>query len=247
MCDSYRDFAGVICKRDLISVGRLDGFSQKEIDELETLVTERAAGRQTSMFRSEEHPEKVIRLADDLYSQLVAKKLIDLPDSESSSERSIDNLRQEHKRRFIARVSTLKHTDVREIGAEHLCLETIKKLRIGQTLLSLGFTSEQTSLVVTQIAVRATHPASELATAGWIRNNSDVCHLTGYDVEKITKDKLYKSAIRLYDVRKELMEHLSKWTKELFDYEDNLILYDLTNVYAEGDYDGSGVVSVSTM
>ena len=35
------------------------------------------------------------------------------------------------------------------------------------------------------------------------------------------------------------MKHLSRWTKELFGYNDNLILYDLTNVYAEGDYDDS--------
>ena len=37
----------------------------------------------------------------------------------------------------------------------------------------------------------------------------------------------------------ELMKHLSRWMKELFGYDDSQILYDLTNVYAEGDYDGS--------
>jgi len=94
---------------------------------------------------------------------------------------------------------------------------------------------------VTQIAIRATHPASEQATARWIRNNSDICRLTGYDMDKVTKDKLYKSAVRLFGVRKELMSHLSSWTKELFDYDDNLILYDPTNTYAEGRYDESRV------
>ena len=74
-----------------------------------------------------------------------------------------ENLRQQHERRFIARISTLRHTDVREIGAEHLCCETIKKLRISEFLQRQGFTEEQTALAVTQIAIRATHPASE----GW--------------------------------------------------------------------------------
>lgn len=37
------------------------------------------------------------------------------------------------------------------------------------------------------------------------------------------------------------MSYLSSWTKELFDYDDNLILYDLTNTYAEGCYDDSKV------
>ena len=60
-------------------------------------------------------------------------------------------------------------------------------------------------------------------------------------MNKVNKDALYKSAVKLYDVREGLKDHLSKWTKELFDYDDNLILYDLTNVYAEGCYDNSKV------
>lgn len=241
LCDSYRDFAGVACRRELINVGRLDDFIQADIDAVAKIVTEKAKGTADSMFTAELYPEKVIRLADDLYSQLIAKQLIDLPGCEAKSEQSRENLRQQHERRFIANVSTLRHTDIREIGAEHLCHETIKKLRISEFLHRQGFSDEDAALAVTQIAIRATHPASELATARWIKNNSDICRLTGYNIDKVTKDKLYKSAIRLYDVRKELMSYLSSWTKELFDYDDNLILYDLTNTYAEGCYDDSKV------
>lgn len=241
LCDSYRDFAGVACRRELINVGRLDDFIQADIDAVAKIVTEKAKGTADSMFTAELYPENVIRLADDLYSQLIAKQLIDLPGCEAKSEQSRENLRQQHERRFIANVSTLRHTDIREIGAEHLCHETIKKLRISEFLHRQGFSDEDAALAVTQIAIRATHPASELATARWIKNNSDICRLTGYNIDKVTKDKLYKSAIRLYDVRKELMSYLSSWTKELFDYDDNLILYDLTNTYAEGCYDDSKV------
>lgn len=241
LCDSYRDYAGVICRRDLINVGRLDDFSQEDINAVAKIVTEKAKGAPDSIFAKELYAEKILTLASELYSQLIAKRLIDLPGNAARSEDTIENLRQQHERRLIARLSTLRHTDVREIGAEHLCHETIKKLRIHEALLAQGFSDEEASLAVTQIAIRATHPASELATASWIRNNSDICRLTGYNIDKVTKDKLYKSAIRLYDVRKELMSHLSSWTKELFDYDDNLILYDLTNTYAEGCYDNSKV------
>lgn len=229
LCDSYRDFAGVICRRDLINVGRLDGFNQEDINAVAKIVTKKSKGAADSMF------------ANDPYSQLIAKQFIDIPGRAAKSEHSIENLRQQHERRFIARISTLMHTDVREIGAEYLCCEMIKKLRISEFLQRQEFTEEQAVLAVTQIAIRATHPASELATARWIRNNSDICRLTGYNMDKVTNDKLYKSAIRLYDVRKELMSHISSWTKELFDYDDNLILYDLTNTYAEGCYDNSKV------
>ena len=68
-------------------------------------------------------------------------------------------------------------------------------------------------------------PASELKTARWIKENSAVCELTGYDVEKVTKDKLYQSALSLYTLKDELEKHLSKRTNELFDIEDKIMLY----------------------
>ena len=167
--------------------------------------------------------------------------MIDVPGSAVTPENTIEELRKQQEFRFIANVSTLRHSDVREIGAEHLCVETLKKLRMTQALCNLGFSEAEAALAITQIAIRAVHPASELATAKWINNNSDICRLTGMDVNKVTKDALYKSAVKLYDVREGLKDHLSKWTKELLDYDDNLILYDLTNVYAEGCYDNSKV------
>jgi transposase len=65
--------------------------------------------------------------------------------------------------------------------------------------------------------------------------NSTVCELTGYPVEKITKDKLYQSALDLYAKKDGLENHLSKRTNELFDLHDKIILYDLTNTYYEGE------------
>ena len=51
---------------------------------------------------------------------------------------------------------------------------------------------------------------------------------------QITKDKLYDSALKLYDVKDELEKHLSQRTNDLFELEDKIILYDLTNTYFEG-------------
>jgi transposase len=58
--------------------------------------------------------------------------------------------------------------------------------------------------------------------------------VTGYDMEQITKDKLYASALKLYDVKDSLEQHLSNKTNTLFELEDKIILYDLTNTYFEG-------------
>ena len=52
---------------------------------------------------------------------------------------------------------------------------------------------------------------------------------------KITKDKLYESALHLYQVKDELEKHLSNRTNELFDLADKIILYDLTYTCFEGE------------
>ena len=78
------------------------------------------------------------------------------------------------------------------------------------------------------------YPASELKTVSWIKENSAVCELTGYDPEKITKDKLYGISKKLYEEKSGLENHLSRCTNDLFKLQDKIILYDLTNTYFEG-------------
>ena len=134
---------------------------------------------------------------------------------------------------------TLRHSNVREIGAEFICHQTLEELGICQVLANAGFSEEQVKLAATQIVSRAVYPASELKTASWIKENSAVCELTGYDCDKITKDKLYESALRLYTVKDQLEQHLSHKTNELFDISDKIVLYDLTNTYFEGQYTDS--------
>jgi hypothetical protein len=72
-----------------------------------------------------------------------------------------------------------------------------------------------------------------------IKENSAVCDITGYDLNKITKDKLYQSALHLYQHKAAIEKHLSTTTNELFDLQDRIMLYDLTNTYFEGNKHGS--------
>ena len=114
-----------------------------------------------------------------------------------------------------------------------------RELGISKVLTEAGFTNEPIQLAATQIVSRAVYPASELKTASWIKENSAIGELTGQDCEKITKDKLYESALRLYRVKDQLEQHLSYRTNELFDISDKIVLYDLTNTYFEARYDNS--------
>ena len=61
-----------------------------------------------------------------------------------------------------------------------------------------------------------------------------MCEITSYDKDKITKDKLYQISHKLFKHKDIIEQGLSQKTNELFDIEDKVIIYDLTNTYFEG-------------
>ncbi len=94
----------------------------------------------------------------------------------------------------------MKHKEAREIGTDPItigwiCANTWNQLKLTELFEGLGWNEERIQLAMTQVISRAVYPGSELATSKWIKDNSAVCGITGYDANKITKDKLYQSAL----------------------------------------------------
>ena len=191
----------------------------EQLNKIQKQLTEKYEHKQ-SLFEVEEDPI-VKKYVEDLWQRIIASKKLDIVPVEKLS-RMID-------------ADTLRHSNVREIGTEWMCHSTWGKLKLTELLLKQGFTEDEAKLAATQIISRATYAASELKTTRWIKENSAVCELTGYDMEKLTKDKLYQSALHLYEIKDALEKHLSNRTNELFDLQDKIILYDLTNTYFEGE------------
>jgi transposase len=223
LVESYRDAEGRICHRTILNIGFMDdSCSPEQLNQTARLLTERYEHQQ-SLFEPADAAVK--ELAEKLWQRIVEGRRLDVT-LHSPSSRKID-------------ADTLRHSHVREIGAERICHQAVEELGIGQVLAKAGFTEEQTKLAVTQIISRAVYPASELKTVSWIKENSAVGELTGYDCRQLTKDKLYQSALRLYGIKEALEQHLSHKTNELFDISDKIVLYDLTNTYFEGQYNTS--------
>lgn len=225
LVESYRNEAGRVCHRTILNLGFIsDEYSPEQLNQVARLLTARYERKQ-SLFETED--AKVAAFVEALWKRIVEEKRLDLG-MYSPASRQVD-------------ADSLRHSNVREIGSEWICHQTFEELGIGGALAEAGFSEEQVQLAATQIISRAVYPASELKTASWIRDNSAVGELTGYDIEKITKDKLYESALRLYQVKDRLEQHLSHKTNELFDISDKIVLYDLTNTYFEGQYKHSEI------
>jgi hypothetical protein len=88
----------------------------------------------------------------------------------------------------------------------------INELQLTEFLRQQGWNETQIQLAATQVISRAAYPASELKTNQWIKENFAVCELTGYNMEHITKDKLYQCALNLFSINDSLEKHLCACT-----------------------------------
>lgn len=223
LVESYRNEFDRICHRTLLNIGFVD-LSPEKLNSIRGILNDRL-NRRSNLF--EEQDADVIRLADQFWEQLVAGGKIDVSEQVFvKKQRMVD-------------VDTLTHKDAREVGAEWMCFQAMEQLKLNEFFESLNWGKQRIQLAITQLISRAVCPHSEWRTSRWIKENSAVCEITGYPAEKITKDKLYKSALDLYKVKGPLEQYLSNRTNELFDLQDRIILYDLTNTYFEGAKRGS--------
>ena len=233
MVESYRNPDGRVCHRTMLNVGFLEGLTPEQMNMIQKMLTERAENPGNKLFGFSVSDDPVVtQYVEAYYARLVSEKRIDVAPTRSKVSKSGKDWQ-------TIDINSIKNKDAREVGAEWLCFQAIRQLGIGMFLSDQGWDEEQVQLALTHIISRAVYPASERKTSSWIKESSAVCELTGYDIDKITKDKLYGISQKLYQVKQGLEQHLSLRTNELFDIEDKIILYDLTNTYFEGRMSGS--------
>ena len=78
-------------------------------------------------------------------------------------------------------------------------------------------------------------PSSELHIAeDWYRQTATMEDLLGVGVEKVNQSRLYRAWTRRTTQKEALCLHLKQQLGELFAFEYDLLLYDITSTYFEG-------------
>ena len=84
------------------------------------------------------------------------------------------------------------------------------------------------------VAARFCEPSSELHIAeDWYRRTA-LCDLLQLGDEEVNKDRLYRGLDHLLAHKAALEAHLSKRCGELFAIQNEVLLYDVTSTYFEG-------------
>lgn len=130
---------------------------------------------------------------------------------------------------------------VRDFGGYWLGLELADKLGLIDFLeRAMPEGREEISwpmMALTLVLMRLCEPSSELRIAEHLCERSCLGDLLGIPEEKVNDDRLYRTLDQVLPQKVELEKHLKERLGELFDLEYDLLLYDVTSTYFEGQGD----------
>jgi len=129
-------------------------------------------------------------------------------------------------------IKALECSDVKSFGAEHLCKQVLDKLQLGEVLTSVGMSDEQARKALISIAARAIFSASEHKTAEILKINSELPNCFKHE-EIITHKQLYAISDTLYQYKAQIDRFLYRRITDMFDLEDKLVIFDISNTYFE--------------
>ena len=226
LCESYR-LGDCPRHRNILSLGTLSELTDTRDFKMLADRIEQLLGGKVSLFPVSGVVEN---LAQKFYGQILAGKLVDRVEAAPGKKdiQAVD-------------IESVEIENAREIGSEWLCYQAAQQLGLRGNLEKLGLSNGQVDLALTHIISRAVYPASENATVEWLHDNTALCELVGIDPSGINRFRLYDITKSIYEHRDGIEGYLSKKTSELFDLQDKIILYDLTNTYFEGRKQGSSM------
>jgi len=131
-------------------------------------------------------------------------------------------------------LNSIDHHDIRKIGAEHVALSVAKQIKLMEIMDTLGFNQRQKQVALANIIGRLVHPGSELSTHRYLTTNSALDELLDTDFSDIGLQNLYQSSDRLLKHKDAIETALYQNEKQIFQFDEVITLYDLTNTYFEG-------------
>ena len=132
-------------------------------------------------------------------------------------------------------IDSLELLRPRSVGVEHVALEALRQVGLDRKLQELGFTQPQLSAAIGTIVGRMAAPGSELYTLGWLRQHSGLGELIEHEFATTHLMQLYRISDRLFKHKEGLERFLYRREHDLFEFEEIITLYDLTNTYFEGE------------
>jgi transposase len=204
-------------QRMVLSIGKLD-LPQSRWKELAKALEYRLAG--TENFA----PEDIESVADEVMKRQQAL----VGNTEAKAERENNALYE------TVDLSSVASTDSRSIGPEIACCSTWKLLEIDDILKECDFSKREIGLAKIVVMGRLIKPGSDQATWDWYRQRSSLSELLPKDEEEIGRNAVYEIADLLLEHKAKIEKALYAKTIGVHNTSPSIFLFDLTNLYFEG-------------
>ena len=229
--ESFRDLTGRVRSRIMLNVGFIEeAHSPEDIRDIGKCLNylhEHQGEQDLFGCPFADYNEFVRSKAEEFWTAMVKNGSIDAVKSAKDESRK--------KAERLVDVNTVKHTDARDVGAEWICLQTIRELEIDRFLERQGWNEIQINTALAHLITRTVYTPSELKSIRIMNENSAVCELVSGNQEwHPGYHDIYKVAPNLYGLKDKLETHLCRKTDDLFNLTNRIVLFDLTNFYFEG-------------
>lgn len=206
-------------QRDILNLGTDFNLPKEKWNDLANRVEEIITGQSTLLV----YPEEIETFAQKYAKKIIRNQATVIPEKEDKTPdyQTVD-------------VNSIENEDSRTVGPEHVVYNTIQELELDKKLVDLGFNKPQMEAAIGVIAGKLINPGSERATHIWLQEISGIDELLDTDFSNLSQDRVYKVSDMLLAKKKGIEEHLCWKERTLFNLEEKIILYDLTNTFFEG-------------
>ena len=241
LVDTYRDGARVR-QRTLLNLGSGFTFPQEQWQELTQRIEHIVLGEQNALLPPEAEVEREAQaIAALLLKKYTGSDLLLSPgkgeaitqDAPSAPE---DNGQDREDGRDLRSVdlNSLELINSRSVGGEAVSLSALLQVNLDDKLAALGFNRKQINAAIGNIVGRMVQPGSELSTHQWLQEQSALGELLDCDYGLQGLSSLYRASDLLWKHHEEIESFLYQQHCALFDVEETITLFDLTNTFFEG-------------
>lgn len=219
-------------QQTIINLGSLKELDKKYHKLLADRIDCLLSGVNTIQFDT---PDIVEELAEEFRKKIISKGVF--PEKKKSRSISSD-IPTEYQE---VNTLSIEELESKSIGGEWLVKQAFDKLNFPQILANTNMSEREIVIAQKLMTAKLIHPSSELETERWLEENSGVNDIydNNEDHHKTTRYRLYNAFIHMYKHKEEIESALYSSTQNIFSQRSKVVIYDLTNMYFEGQMKAS--------
>lgn len=215
-------------QQTIINLGSLNGLDKKHHKLLADTIDSLLSGINTIQFDT---PSIVDELAETFSKKIISKGVF--PEKKKNRSISTELPATEYQE---VNISSIEELESKSIGGEWLVKQAFDTLNFAQILANTNMSDRELVIAQKLLTAKLIHPSSELETERWLEENSGVNDIydNNSDNHKATRYRLYNAASHMYKHKEEIESALYSSTQNIFSQRSKVVIYDLTNMYFEG-------------